>query len=176
MPIQIGIAGGDRPDGTDAWEFCSLIGQWDWREWEWNEEAARVHGISQEDLEDAQPVWKVDILAAATLLKQGVGQRMFNIAVGWNVGSFDRQFITRWFPNMNRILSYRVVDLNTLCFALAGGEEAEFERIKKRAKKYAAERLGGEGWHDALFDAKAALFAFEALKMMMRGLDPVADS
>jgi hypothetical protein len=162
VPIQLGIAA-ELVDGHGM-EYVELIGKWDWSQYEWSAEAADVHKIDRDLLNSAYPAWQVDIVAAAILLDEGLGSsRMWNVIVGWNVAGFDRQFITRWFPNLNRILSYRTVDLNAIVFSMAEGEEKEYNKIKKAAKNYAQEKLGGDAWHNALFDAKAALLSFEYL-------------
>lgn len=165
VPIQLGIS---MKEGSELVNYQTLIGGWDWKEFEWNEEAYGVHGIAQETLIGAPPVWAADIDAAAWLInKRGHSGRMWNVCVGWNVAGYDRQFITRWMPNLNRLLSYRNVDLNSLVFALAGQSEGDYKAIKNESKKYAREeleRLGvDEGWHDALYDAQAALFSFDYL-------------
>lgn len=91
------------------------------------------------------------------------------VAEGFGMhNSYDRQFVTRWMPNLNRLLSYRSVDLNTLIFARAGDNEEKYNGIKKAAKKWAQAQLseGGtkEEWHDGLYDAKAALKVLEYLR------------
>lgn len=157
-PIQIGLA-------TNYWVYETLIGGWDWNEYEWNEESEAIHEISRARLEDKQPVWKIDIQLSSFLIDMLSSNRMWNVTVGWNVAGFDRQFITRHFPNTNRLLSYRTVDLNALVFSLAGNDEGKFQKIKRASKRYAAERLGtdDEQWHDALYDARAALASFDYL-------------
>jgi len=160
VPIQIGIAS----HSLDA-DYDSLIGGWDWNEITWSEESEKIHGITKDRLASADPVWKVDILAAARLIEYGdLRSRMFNVAVGWNVAGFDRQFVTRWMPNLNRLLSYRTVDLNALVFALVQSER-EYADVKRASKEYAAEKISDGGdWHDAYFDAIAALYSFEYLR------------
>jgi DNA polymerase III epsilon subunit-like protein len=162
VPIQIGMA---LDNGSER-AFTSFIGGWSFDNyndpadsWEWSEEAFGVHGISREALLGAPPVWAVDISAAAWLIDNlGWKHRMFNITVGWNVAGFDRQFVTRWFPNLNRLLSYRTLDLNALVLAQISDEKG-YEKVKAVAKRYANEQLGisGDDRHDALIDARAAL-------------------
>ena len=164
VPIQVGVV-------TDNLLRSYRIGRWNWNEYEWNEEAAQVHNIPREELASADPVWKVDILLASDLIRAGLGSRMWNITVGWNVAGYDRQFITRWFPNVNRLLSYRTIDLNALVFLRANGMESEYKRIKSLVKQYANDRLGvteENGRHDALVDARAALLEYEALQKLQR--------
>lgn len=166
VPIQIGMAvhGSGRVDQepSDDRTFESLIGGWgtfgaQTSQYEWSEEAYKVHGIEKEAVYAAPPVWAVDIQAAAWLLNlYGHGNRMWNITVGWNVAGFDRQFITRWFPNLNKLLSYRTVDLNALVFARAK-TEVEYNKLKGQAKAYADKFNPAGKRHDALVDAKAAL-------------------
>ena len=174
VPIQIGMAMED--DGTLATAsgapliFSRYIGGWSWESnhndpsaewWDWSEEAEAVHGLARDSiaLKYAEPVWAVDIQAAAWLLEfVGTTKRMFNITVGWNVAGFDRQFITRWMPNLNRLLSYRTLDLTALVFAQAD-DEAQYRAVKKAAKDAAHAALGysSDQRHDALVDARCAL-------------------
>ena len=158
VPIQIGVA---LEDGS---EFESLIGGWRWHEFEWSQEAEGVHSITQAELEQAEPAWKVDIRLAAWLLDR-VGSRMWNIPVGWNVAGYDRQFITRWMPNVNRLLSYRSIDLGALCFMLGKGESG-YNRYKREAKEYSLEKmqLAEDAFHNALVDARSALYCYEYLR------------
>lgn len=171
VPIEIGLAVGNEV-------YTSLIGQWSWAEFDWNDKAAEVHGIDQSDLFAARPVWQVDILAAAWLMERWVtprSNRMFNITVGWNVAGYDRQFVTRWMPSLNRLLSYRTADLNAMVFALAGDSEPEYDAIKKMAKEYAeAEGMIGNPLppelakpHRAGYDARMSLISFEYLQHRM---------
>jgi hypothetical protein len=163
-PIQIGIA-------NEAVRITAYIGGWNWSEWEWNEEAAEVHKIDRKGLDKFPPVWKVDIAVAAQLLDHAVGDRMWNVPVGWNVAGFDRQFVTRHMPNLHRLLSYRSVDLNAVLFSKVSDEHG-YTRLKKAVKAraeavvkatYESENVTPT-WHDALFDAEAALAAFRALQ------------
>lgn len=175
VPIQIGMV--VKPDKEwGPWFYESLIGGWQFdncndpvNNWVWSEKAFGVHGIAKESLKDAPPVWAVDIEAAAWLIR-AVGHRnsMFNITVGWNVAGFDRQFVTRWMPNLNRLLSYRTLDLGAVVFARAGTEKRAYANYKKAAKAYADSKLGPEGHHNALRDARAALLELEWLREPQR--------
>lgn len=171
-PIQIGMVVMATPDSQFDPAFESLIGGWHLNgkrgEWEWDEEAAKVHNIPREDVKRggrAPSVHEVDVTAAAWMYRLGLRNRMWNITVGWNVAGYDRQFVTRHFPNLNRLLSYRTVDLNALVFSRSGGDQGRFMDIKASAKQYADKRLGlgPKDRHNALTDARAALLEFEFL-------------
>lgn len=171
-PIQIGMnvwaSSTEKPFDSS---FRSFIGGWDFRnEWEWNEEAFGVHGIPQDRLEKAPRIHEVDVRAATWMYDNDMGtRRMWNVIVGWNVGGFDRQFVTRHMPNLNRLLSYRTLDLNAVVFSLAGGSELKFKKIKGAAKEYADNRIGECMRHDALTDARAALYEYEFLQDLAKG-------
>lgn len=170
VPIQIGMSFHGISDVEATFE--SLIGGWSWSEYEWNQEAFGVHGILVEALAAAPPVWVVDIAAAAWLIEQvGHSNRMWNITVGWNVAGYDRQFVTRWMPNLNRILSYRTFDLNTLVFA-GSSDEARHKALKNKAKAYADKFNPGGKRHDALVDAQAALHEMDYLVAFLKA-DPL---
>lgn len=198
-PIEIGLAV-RRPDveASEPHQVCGplcfpavyqgLMGRWNWKEWEWDEEAAAVHQIPKADIDKAPPVWQTDIKAASWLIEQGIASnRLHNVAVGYNVSGYDRQFVTRHMPNLNRILSYRTVDLNTLTYAVSGDSEKDYSRVKRETKDYAAakivEALRIEGkhetapatggvkfdWHRGHYDAVAALYSMDYLNMRLRG-------
>lgn len=160
-PIQLGIY---VPSADLRMEY--LIGGWDWKVYEWNEVSESIHGFTRAEIDKAEPVWKVDIRMAAQLLDV-LGGRMFNVPVGWNVGSFDRQFITRHMPLLNRLLSYRSLDLNSAIFAVAK-DEKEFNAIKNASKQYAEAKMKEEGdtvrWHHALTDAVASIHSLEYIR------------
>lgn len=159
-PIQLGITVNDC-------DFETLIGGWTWDEeqdYRWSEVSAKIHNIPQEKLVDAPSIFEADIRASAFMLDHIKGfQRMNRIAVGWNVGSFDRRIIYDWMPNLDKILSYRTIDLNTVCYFTADLLNGSYKQIKANIKARAAEELGTDNWHDALYDAKAGLLTYKYL-------------
>lgn len=161
VPIQIGLSVGDGDD------FASYIGRWDWSQYEWDPESAEVHKISQDTLKMAPAPFYVDIFASYWLVqKLGTNARMWTIPVGFNVAGFDRQFVSRWFPNLNKLLSYRSVDLNAILFFQAGRSEGKYVHLKKDIKRRAAENMPVHdvGEHNAGYDAA---LAFEVLRLLM---------
>lgn len=155
-PIEIGIV-------LEDYQIESRIGAWSWSEWEWQEEAEAVHGIPKEALQGAPNVWKVDVETTAWGLRNTRTDRMNRVIVGWNVAGYDRQFITRHMPNLNRFFSYRAVDLNSLLYAKTNTSK-EYGKLKHEAKAYAEAVIGEKAWHSARFDAAAALASFEYLR------------
>lgn len=166
-PIQLGIY---LPASNLRLSY--MIGGWDWNEYEWNETSESIHGFTREEVDAAEPAWKVDIRIAANLLDL-TGGRMFTVPLGWNVAGFDRQFITRHFPNLNRLLSYRSIDLNAVIFSQVNSEK-EYNELKQSTKEYAAKRMKAyaserleayvEKWHNAVYDAEASWYAYEFLR------------
>jgi oligoribonuclease (3'-5' exoribonuclease) len=173
-PIQIGMSVWASSSGRPFDDnFESLIGGWHFGkngDYEWSEEAYGVHGIPIQDVQrgsGAPSLHEADVRAAAWMYDNNLKGRMWNVTVGWNVAGFDRQFITRHMPNLNRLLSYRTVDLNAIIFATASNEE-HFKNLKGKAKAYANEkmRITEKQRHDALTDARAALHEFEYLRKL----------
>lgn len=159
VPIEIGLA--VRTPSAEIATFEALIGRWSWNvDTPWSEKSAAIHGITKDELAKAEPVKIVDIRVAHWLIEQGATNRMRSITVGWNVAGFDRQFITRWMPVTNSLLSYRTVDLNALVFGLAGDDAQAYKNIKDKANSLSVEGLEGT-WHRAGFDAVRSLRAFE---------------
>jgi len=66
----------------------------------------------------------------------------------------------------------RSVDLNAVCFTFAGTAGSRWKSLKKRSKRYVEGKLGRADWHDAGFDAAAALLSWEYFKMLSRGEQP----
>jgi len=175
VPIQLGIA---APDGS---LYSSLIGGWAWADemdlgypvpgencWLWDLRAYEVHGIDRERLETAPDT--AQVAASALDFVEGYrpevwhGQRKL---VGWNVASFDVPFLRKHFSGLARKLSYQSVDLNAVCFAISRAHGISFTEVKARSKEYAAEQMADlfpdEMWHDAGYDALAALHSFDYL-------------
>ncbi len=57
------------------------------------------------------------------------------IPVGFNVGSFDMQFIKYQMPELYSLFSYRAIDLNTLLFTTAGFANITFDELKNKVKE-----------------------------------------
>lgn len=80
------------------------------------------------------------------------------IAVGWDVAAVDLPYISHYLPRLARLLSRQTVDLNAVCFTIAGDASLRWKSLRRKAEKHAEEELGRADWHDAGFDAAAALF------------------
>jgi len=133
------------------------------------EEAMTVNKFTIERLEAAPDRLAVDLQLHTWLAKQGAEKRRL-IPVGWNVAGFDMPFVRRYLPSAATMFSYRSVDLNAICFTMSGSKHP-FEEWKRQAKKIAADAIAAEddrfepAWHDALYDARAALHSWLALRM-----------
>ncbi len=163
--IQIGIA------TEDGFEFVSDV---DPGSVEIEEEAMQVNGFTMARLAVAPNTSSVALNLFTALREWYSGERVRIIAVGWNVGSFDMPFIQRAFPAVTeKFFSYRTCDLNAVCFTLDRARKGikgvlRYDGLKKDAKRHAEEVLTAKGvaaqWHDALYDAKAAMVAWERLR------------
>lgn len=164
VPIQIGIALPSKES------FGILAGQWDWNEphSQWNEVAFGIHGITKEQLAEAPSAKMADYYAAEWLSKRQIAGEV-SCMVGFNVAGFDMPYVKKYFPTLMGLFTRRSVDLNALCYAMSEYGVASFDRIKRDCKNYAAEQLAGETrWHDAQYDAVAALYAYDYLRAAMR--------
>lgn len=174
VPIQFGIAF----QGEDKWHAWD-IGGWKWADdkpvigpagtvfYEWNEEAFEVHKITKQRLQIAPTAEQADsLISGAILPRKPEGQRF--CMIGWNVAGFDRPFIEKHLPKTFSMFSYRTVDLNAICFALAVPQVRSYDRVKNESKDYALEKMEGHEtlWHDAGFDALASLHSYEYLRKM----------
>lgn len=164
--IQIGVC--DEYGNT----FESLIGQE--AGWYKSEQASAVHKIPDEDILRAPRADEVDSLLYRWLQYrledsrvrgERAGLRPF-IPIGWNVGGFDMPFVRATLPLSSGLISRRSLDLNALCYSFEDarvtyqGERCSFSKWRQLAHDYAGRSLGEDGWHNALFDARAALEAY----------------
>ena len=88
--------------------------------------------------------------------------------VGFNVAGFDMPYVKQYMPTLMSLFTRRSVDLNAVCYSMSEYGKASYDRIKRDAKRHAAEQIGGDSWHNAEFDALAALYAFKYLREAMR--------
>ena len=171
VPIQIGIA---SPRGR---VYSSLIGGWQWgdTDWDtgrpyghqWDERAYEVHGIERERLEDAPKPNLVAAEAISFIEQHSEAWHGERKLVGWNVASFDMPFLRKHLNGVGRVLSYQSADLNAVCFAISEAHGTSYKALKRASKEYAAEQLRDEWpeelWHDAGYDAAAALHSWHYL-------------
>jgi hypothetical protein len=176
--IQIGLAVGTEPEER----FCSLIG-WDRGDFVADPTAMLVHGIPEEEIVAAPRPDRVDRDAEEWCLARGASEeKRAMVPVGWNVGAFDLPFVRQALPRTYRLLSRRTVDLNAVCFTLAGvawlgGSQPRWTGWRRLAKREAEDRLTALGiepaWHDAGYDALASLVSWRWLRENgLRGPDP----
>lgn len=130
-------------------------------------EAMKIHGISEGRLrQEGSPIRSVEsafhIWLESVLKEHGARRARL---VGWNVGSFDLCFLRNYFRmSMTERISHRCVDLNAIVSIdeLRGGPSATKRKMDLQTK--AAGLLADETkWHDALWDARAALAALYCL-------------
>jgi hypothetical protein len=167
--IQIGIC--DDNGNT----FESLIGHE--AGWYKSEQASAVHQISDDDILAAPRAEQVDRrlrmwlegrLEEATVRSEHTGLRPF-IPLGWNVGGFDMPFVRKFLPISCELISRRSLDLNALCYAFEDarvtyqGERLSFLGWQRLAHEQASKIFVETNWHNALFDAQAALEAHNFL-------------
>lgn len=175
--IQIGVC--DDYGNT----FESLIGHD--AGWYKTDQASAVHKIPDEDIIAADRAdvvdrrlyrWLEDRLTDARDRGDHTVLRPF-VPVGLNVGGFDMPFVRKFLPESSTLISRRSLDINALCFAFEDarvtyhGERLSFSKWKEVAKDNAEELLGSSNWHDALYDARAALEAYNFLTGAFRFTD-----
>jgi DNA polymerase III epsilon subunit-like protein len=167
--IQIGVcaAPGDV--------FASSIG---WDDLPYEPEALRALGLSVDEAAAGPPAGEVDERLFQWLRERGVQPRSL-VATGWRVSTFDIPFVVRALPKVTGLLSHHTVELNALCYTYAGavpyrGGVLPFDDWKRLAR-VAAEtylvRSTGKpaAWHDAGFDAEAAMLQFMWLRSVAAG-------
>lgn len=132
------------------------------RDVEWSYEACKVNGFTPEHIGEYHNYYWLDYYICAWLERYGFSPQRRLLPVGWNVGSFDMQYIRRYLPNLYKRCNYNCIDLNSIVstLILCGWEPA----VKRLVKEEADQLLGNVDRHNALYDAKAALMELELLK------------
>lgn len=122
--------------------------------------AMRVNGFTYEEVQGAEDVISVD-LEAYEMLEPLKGENGPFVAVGFNVGSFDLQFLNRWMPNTASLFHYRSFDLNTMFMTL---NPADYRGEKDLWYENALDALDldKDDLHDALVDAEVAWNMFSS--------------
>jgi len=158
--IQIGVA--ISPQEVLARD----VGYDDWNE---DAEAMRVNGFTAKRIRTAPRASDVDREVVSWLGPRASGDPEGLIAVGWDVAAVDSPYVSRYLPRLAGLLSRQTVDLNAVCFTIAGDASSRYKTLRKKAEGYAEQELGRADWHDAGFDAAAAIAAWDFLKKLVRG-------
>lgn len=155
--------------------FASDIG---WDEFEYEPEALAAIGVTTDRVRAGPPATEVDDALHAWLVERGVGPRGL-VAVGWRVSTFDIPFVLRTLPRVTGLLSHHTVELNAVCYTLAGTvsyqggprDAATWKALANRAAQAYLGALTGAppAWHDAGFDASAAMAAWLWLRTVVAG-------
>lgn len=146
--------------------------------------ASEVHGFSDQRIRNGPPADEVDGRLRIWLEQRGGRVKGRRLApVGFNVARFDMPFVEQALPQTNAVLSRRTIDLNASLYTLQslvelGGGHPTRSGLKRMAKRWAAEELTRQGhqeaWHDAGYDAAAALLAFRWLRASIVGTAPIS--
>lgn len=118
--------------------------------------AMAINKFTPERIDVGWPDDEVDHLLSERLRDRGHAPASLT-AVGWNVGSFDLHFLREDLPQTAAFFSHRVIDLTGIFIAHYG---ERWREEKDRSHREVADLLGVAKWHDAGFDAVAALVAF----------------
>lgn len=130
------------------------------------DEALRVNGFTHDRFHDAPDSFIVDATLYDWLSSFHIPPKTL-IAIGWNVAGFDLPFIRKFLPKTATLFSYRTIDLNAVIFTM--DPENGMDKLKRKIKNYAASCVNEDkNWHDALYDAKTAFFAWRKLHDLNR--------
>lgn len=137
-----------------------------WHDKNWSKESENVHKITKKSLTKNKETYDSVQSKIINLLNNTFGEESIIVPVGFNVGSFDLQFIKSKMPILYSRLSYRVIDLNSLFLykSLSNYDYNEFIENKKNAKLDIIESLSEKNEHNASYDAKLALLILEKIK------------
>jgi len=136
-----------------------------WNDKNWSQESQEVHKITKKSLTKNKETYDSVERKIIKLLNKTFGEGSIIIPVGFNVGSFDLQFIKSKMPILYSRLSYRVIDLNSIFLykSLKNCDFNEFIENKKYAKLDIINSLSENNEHNASYDAKFALLILEKI-------------
>lgn len=163
--IQLGVAFKNNNEfQTIEYNLFFDLTNWDDKNWSIN--AEEVHKITKESLALNKYTYDSTEKEFIQLLDKTFGENSIIIPVGFNVGSFDLQFIKNKMPNLYNRLSYRSIDLNSLFLFnnLKNYDYNEFISMKKNTKLDIIREIKESKEHNASFDAKLAILILEKLE------------
>lgn len=176
VPIQIGVAIRTDDGHRVATEQVMISPRDCDQQYTWSARAEEVHGVDRQRSEQRGSKPFVAGARIITFLDDYnffASSKMDRWPLGWNVGSFDMPFVQRYLPALADVLSYRTLDLNAAVATMAALDGLDLNKVKNAAKAYAENMIleqrlfrGSDGvaaWHDAEWDALAALLSFEFL-------------
>jgi DNA polymerase III epsilon subunit-like protein len=140
-------------------------------------EAMAVHGIDPGWLREGAPeVGAVDHQLAFWLTQELTRGRSV-VPVGWGVSYFDMPWVRKYFPKASKYLSRRSVELGAVCYTIGATFGMSPDTLKRKSKRYAEEKVTDPHvWHNAGFDAEAALYCWEYLMKVMKAGEYVEQS
>lgn len=127
---------------------------------EFDPEAMAVNGFTRQRVFAGKPQLQADVMLAVTFAQHGYTTGSIT-PVGWNVGSFDLHFVKMELPRTAEFFSHRVVDLTSV-FIVKFGDQ--WRQKKTEAQKMVEDIVGEAYWHDAGFDAMAALLVLKIIQ------------
>jgi len=133
----------------------------------WEDSAAEVHGITQEQLKFAgMHPEEADELIYEWLTGHGANpkHRARTVPVGFNITGFDLPFVKKTLPKTYSLLSRRAAELNGMLWLLDGKKGHSMEEWKELALEYAKINLNTYKPHDAGWDSARHLLCFEYLR------------
>jgi hypothetical protein len=141
----------------------------------YQEEALKVCKFDQDRIERGASPAEVD-LEAVKWLDQHYPPPISPWPTGFGVSYFDLPYVATYLPKTYARLGKPCADLRVRCqfleevCAIRGMTELNFRYWMDGAKDNAKDRLGREDWHDAGFDAEAALLCHEWLTKQLADL------
>lgn len=139
-----------------------------------SEEALLINGFTAKRIMDAPTQATVDA-ELFTLLKDCGYTYDSLIPVGWNVVAFDMPFIQKELPLATKYFTYpcsthstRAIDLTALGLYYEYKTGTPYKELKKRIATEIELRLGKALWHDAGYDAQAAVEALKYFKELLQ--------
>ena len=132
----------------------------------WEDRAAEVHKITQDQLKGAPHPEEVDELLYEWLVSHGANpkRRVKTVPVGFNITGFDMPFVKVTLPKTYSLFSKRTAELNGMLWMLHGKQGKSMEEWKEMSMEYARINMNSYKPHDAGWDSARHLLCFEYLR------------
>lgn len=132
-------------------------------------EAMQVNGFTADRIQQGTPNDEADEEIAAWISAEGIEPGSL-VAVGFNVGWFDQHgFLKKELPKTYQFFGRRSVDLTGITYLASEVSGVPRETVKERVRQAVARKMDGDArWHDAGYDAEAAIVTFEYMQESLK--------
>jgi len=156
--IELGLMLDPRVDVWQSYVYPGIV--------EYSAEALEVNGQTKNTIAKFPSMRAVEDKFLVMAEEVGLQKRQI-VPIGFNVGSFDMQFLRKQSPLIASYFSHRSVDLNSVVYTL---DPLQAWNLKERLSAEVAEQMGEDrAFHTAAYDARFAYNFWRALQFWQNG-------